>query len=95
MEKETMKEFIARTEPSKKNQSIFEQRGIKDNGQQFLIEQIKYASSIVMDSIDQISVPPDNAAEVGRLVSLAKTSLEESVMWATKAVSRFEKSKNL
>ena len=51
------------------------------------IEALNWA--LTQMQLNDISVPPDNAAEVGRLVAIAKTDLESCVMWATKAVSRF------
>jgi hypothetical protein len=64
---------------------VFESRGL--NGQEHLVDGVKRAASTLFWEIDSIPIPPGNT-EAGRLVSLAKTALEESVMWATKAVSR-------
>ena len=74
-------------EPSKNAQKIFESRGFEE-GHDRKVNRIKYLAAKLIDAVNDISIPPDNK-EVGRLVSLAKTDIESSVMWATKAVSRF------
>lgn len=69
-------------EPGKK---VFEYRGL--NGKEAQVEQIKQTAAALWSMINVISVPPGNT-EAGRLLALAKTDLESSVMWAVKAVSR-------
>lgn len=64
---------------------VFESRGL--NGKEQLVSDIKLAAANLLWEINNISVPPGNN-EAGRLVSLAKTDIESSVMWAVKAVSR-------
>lgn len=64
----------------------FESRGFKENGAEH-VEYIKKNAAVLWSYIDNIPVPPGNT-EAGRLVSLAKTELESSVMWAVKALSR-------
>lgn len=66
---------------------VFESRGL--HGQEYKVEMIKKYASHLYDAICEISVPPGNT-EAGRLVSIAKTELESCVMFAVKAVSRFE-----
>lgn len=63
----------------------FESRGL--NGQEELVAELKDDASSFLARINQIEVAPDNR-EAARLVALAKTTLEESVMWAVKAISR-------
>lgn len=55
------------------------------NGQEEKVERIKSIAGQLWDAIDDISVEPN--ALGGRYVALAKTTLEESVMWAVKGVS--------
>lgn len=64
---------------------VFDSRGVDGKGH--VIQEIKNRAAMLLAEIDGINIPPGNS-EAGRLVSLAKTSLEESVMWAVKAVSR-------
>jgi len=64
----------------------FNARPITDS-QILIVEKIKETASMLWDQLDNISVTPGNA-ESGRLVALAKTDLENTVMWATKAISR-------
>lgn len=63
---------------------VFETRGLNNQDSQVL--EIKTAAAFLWSLIDDISVPP--GTEAGRLVSLAKTEIESSVMWAVKALSR-------
>jgi hypothetical protein len=56
------------------------------NGQEERVEKIKHAASVLFDLYNDISIEP--GAVGGRHVSLAKTELEASVMWAVKAISR-------
>lgn len=74
--------------PSAQAVAVFESRGFArpDHGEQ--VDRIKYLASALWTEIDKIAVPPGNS-EPGRLLSLAKTDLEGSVMWAVKAISRF------
>lgn len=53
--------------------------------QQAQIARIKLQAEIIYDDI--AAIPQENH-ESARLVSLAKTSLEETILWATKAISR-------
>lgn len=68
--------------------AVFESRGL--NGLEPNVEALKRAAAHFMWEIDQI--PHHNPEELLRYKSLAKTSLEESVMWAVKACSRTQKS---
>lgn len=49
--------------------------------------EIKVAAAKLWELIDNIPVAPENRI-AGRHVSIAKTELESSVMWAVKAYSR-------
>jgi hypothetical protein len=51
------------------------------------MDEIKEIASILWDRIDNIQVSPGNS-DSGRMVSISKTKLEETVMWAVKAISR-------
>jgi hypothetical protein len=73
--------------------AMFESRGFTTEQQTTLVEEIKDLAATLYDKID--SVTNVNQTEASRLVALAKTSLEETVMWATKAVSRCNPSPNL
>ena len=61
---------------------VFESRGL--NGFEKHVEEIKSRAAALLESIDNIP----GTYEADRLVSLAKTDLESSVMWAVKAISR-------
>ncbi len=50
-------------------------------------ESIKLMAAKLFDLIDNISIEPGNQHQ-GRMISIAKTKLEEVVMWAVKGVSR-------
>ena len=65
----------------------FESRGFDGNAGFEHCARIKFLAALLWEELDNISVPPDNS-EAGRLVALAKTELESSVMWANKALSR-------
>lgn len=82
-----------KTEPTTRSVAVFESRGLRD-GTEALITQLKMEAAILLDTINEIEVPPGNS-EAGRLIALAKTELESTVMWATKAVSRYYPSENL
>ncbi len=69
--------------PSKQATAVFESRGL--NGQEEKIAEIKKQAAILYDLISSI---PAVSQEAARLVSLARTELESSVMWAVKATSR-------
>lgn len=56
------------------------------NGQEAKVDGIKSLAAQLWDAIDNISIEPNAAG--GRYVALAKTELEQAVMWAVKAVSR-------
>lgn len=71
--------------PTARAIKIFESRSV--NGQEGKVEEIKYLAAHLWDVIDVISVPPGNN-EAGRLIALAKTELELTVMWTVKALSR-------
>ena len=70
---------------SERATKTFESRGL--NGRDNHVHAIKSAAAELWQWIDNIPVPPGNT-EAGRLVALAKTDLESSVMWAVKAISR-------
>lgn len=72
--------------PLERAEKVFESRGI-EGIQAVKIDRIKKAAAELYSIIDSMSVPPGNT-EAGRLLSLAKTDIELSVMWAVKAVSR-------
>lgn len=74
--------------------AVFESRGFTNDHDAQHVEAIKATAASLWSLIDNISIPPGNS-EAGRLVSLAKTDVEASVMWAVKAVSRYSPSKNL
>ncbi len=63
--------------------STFEQRPLTER-QIEIVNVIKKNAENLLRSFDQISF----SHESDRLTALARNSLEESVMWATKAVSR-------
>lgn len=73
------------TEISAKAGRVFESRGFSREHLPHLVQSIKDEASGLWD---QINAVPVDSPESARLVSLAKTSLEESVMWAVKACSR-------
>jgi hypothetical protein len=69
--------------------NTFESRGIQKTEDLSLIEDIKAAASQLEDLY--LKIIPNNESvgpECGRLISVARTNLEQSVMWAVKAVSR-------
>lgn len=70
---------------SEKAKKVFESRGL--HGQEQKIETIKEKAAELWDAFDAIEIPP--GSEAGRLVALAKTELETSVMYGVKAVSRY------
>lgn len=72
--------------PSRAAVAVFESRGL--NGQEFLIAQIKEQAAVLHDLFDSVHLGGTLEREPGRLVALAKTELESSVMWAVKATSR-------
>lgn len=80
-----MEDCTAVALPSQQAQKVFESRGL--NGHEGLVEDIKIFAGYLFDKLDLIPVPPGNN-EAGRLVALAKTELESTVMWAVKAISR-------
>lgn len=63
----------------------FESRSL--NGQEEQVDKIKTVAALLFDQIDAIALPPEKR-EAARLVALAKTNLEQTVMWAVKACSR-------
>lgn len=77
-----------------KSVAVFESRGFADPHLAEVVERIKDRAAAMHAEIDRI-VPPAGNAEVGRLLSIAKTELETSVMYAVKAVSRFSPSQLL
>ncbi len=71
----------------------FETRGFKTHDGAAKVEKIKELASELEKAIDNVLVDsefgtPTESREAGRLVAVAKTNLEQSVMWAVKAVSR-------
>lgn len=84
MENETNQQSPSMSERAFKT---FESRGL--NGQESKIESIKEKAALLWDAFDAIEIPPGNQ-EAWRLVALAKTELESSVMWGVKAVSRYQ-----
>lgn len=72
--------------PSPRAIRAFDSRPLGESGAG-KIEDIKSNAAVLWDLLDSIPIPPDNT-EAGRLVSLAKTQLEDSVMWGVKALSR-------
>lgn len=73
--------------PSERALKVFETRKPVFTESGDVINAIKHNAANLWDVIDNISIPPGNT-EAGRLVSIAKTELETSVMYAVKAVSR-------
>lgn len=73
-----------RNEWTDKAYKVFAGRPVTDD-QITTIETIKTQAAMLWDTLDKIT---SENADAGRLVSLAKTELEKSVMWATKAISR-------
>lgn len=74
---------VSKSEELIKAEQVFESRPMDDD-QITKVTQIKNAATYLQMQLDSIEAVPES----GRLIALAKTSLEESVMWATKAVSR-------
>lgn len=69
--------------PSVKPSSVFESRGFNP-GRDALVDDIKFAASLLFSKIDDIEDGPESS----RLKALARTELESCVMWAVKAISR-------
>ncbi len=63
---------------------LFESRNFKSQERADLCMEIKQAASLLLEKINRIEPNQEN----GRLISLAKTHLEDSVMWGVKAISR-------
>lgn len=63
--------------------AVFEQRGLKD--QEPIAAIIKEQAAALWDTLDTITT---GTPEGARLLSIAKTNLETSVMFAVKALSR-------
>lgn len=63
---------------------VFESRGL--HGKEELVEQVKAKAGELFDLIN--SATNDPGTEGGRMYALAKTNLEQSVMWFVKGVSR-------
>lgn len=80
-------ETTAQAMPSQQSRKVFESRSMEE-GHHYKLEQIKLCAGHLLDAINNIEIPPENR-EVGRLVSLANTDLESCVMWAVKAISRY------
>lgn len=72
--------------PSSRALNAFNSRPLGESGGE-RVEHIKLQAAVLWDAFDNIPIPPGNT-EAGRLVSLAKTQLEDSVMWGVKALSR-------
>lgn len=65
---------------------VFESRGFPSEAHAAHVERIKEKAAILWDEINTI---PTGNSEAPRLVAKAKTELEDAVMWAVKAISRF------
>ena len=63
---------------------LFESRNFKGPERAQLVEDIKKSATVLLEKINQVEINSEN----GRLVSFAKTHLEETVMWSVKALSR-------
>jgi hypothetical protein len=63
----------------------FESRGFPADTSH-LVDQVKQKAGELDDLYGQLSIEP--GAEGGRMLALAKTNLEQSVMWFVKGVSR-------
>jgi hypothetical protein len=74
--------------------AVFESRGFALPHHSDHVERIKAAAAALYGELDAIVPPPGNS-EAGRLLALAKTDLESSVMWGVKAISRFSPSQAL
>jgi hypothetical protein len=74
------------TELVKEARAVLDPRNFTPEGFE-RVKQIKAIASLYLALLMKLDVPPSNR-EAGRLVSLAKTELETSVMYAIKAVSR-------
>ena len=70
------------------SQKAFDQfKSMGLHGQELKVEEIKFLAAELWDCIDKITGEAATQEAV-RHSKLAKTKLEESVMWAVKAVSR-------
>lgn len=79
-------ETTTTTTPSETAKKTFEQRQLND-AQIQQIESIKSNASDLYVKISEITTG-STSGESFRLTALAKTNLEQTVLWATKAVSR-------
>lgn len=79
---------LATSGTSRKAVAAFNQRSINDT-QVRLIECVKTRAEQLWDEIDTIQdYAVGQGPDAGRMFSVAKTKLEEVVMWATKGISR-------
>lgn len=69
------------------NIRVFESRGLK--GREAHVEEVKVKAAELLDLME--SIQPTKTGEHVRYFALAKTALEESVMWHVKGVSRMNK----
>lgn len=63
---------------------VFVNKAPKDQTVINQFEQLKGSATYLMDNLDRLM---KESPSTGRYIALAKTSLEESVMWATKAIA--------
>lgn len=67
-----------------KARGVFETRGIQ--GQEKLVEEVKEQAATLLKYMDMVPMPLSQDA--ARCFAVAKTKLEEHVMWFTKGISR-------
>ena len=75
---------MSQTSGTDHSSKVFEQRGL--GNQEERVEAIKFAATQLLSQIGEVLT--DGNPDAGRCLSIAKTKLEESVMWAVKGVSR-------
>ena len=63
---------------------VFVNKAPKDKLVENQFEQLKWSATYLMDYLDNLM---EVSPSTGRYIALAKTALEESVMWATKAIA--------
>lgn len=69
-----------------KELEVFESRPLSDEGKQAM-ETIKIDAAILLHAMDRV-IPKEERSEASRLMNIARTNLEQTVMWAVKAISR-------
>ncbi len=84
-QKENSQENVGDRVPSPMAVAAFASMGLGAN--EAKVERIKEKAALLWDEFNDLPVPPGNNT-AGRLVAMAKTELEGSVMWAVKAASR-------